>query len=358
MHNSEPIAGPDFVLHSAQMILYRLFRQAKLVRNFHVRQALRNQRNDLLLAPRQAQPRVDGRRVYQGRLALEEPEQQCAQQARTLRLARMHRLHSLQHVLCRGIPRQVPSDSRSHILKKSVSSSVIPTSKMRTVGAINRTCRITKMSSTRLPREVSSRMSAFSSSNPSTRKGPAQSNPSTSMSPCLIRIASSAAGRFRRRSPRTSSWCGPGPDEIALRRAAAFMMEYSPAISAARQRRPSSRRIHNRGGPNTSVIPQPHSAFYSHRQSLRISHRTYVLGPDFVGTVFVLGPISVLIRICHFTSELPALIPPYLISLWKKAALLSSFRSTSVLSSSRSVLLFSRYVSSIGFVLHWPHTLS
>jgi hypothetical protein len=37
---------------------------------------------------------------------------------------------------------------------------------------------------------------------------------------------------------------------------------------------------------------------------LNISHRTYLLGPDFVGTVFVLSPTSVPIPICRFTSEL------------------------------------------------------
>jgi hypothetical protein len=49
MHNSESVAGSDFVFHSVQMILYRLLGQAELVRNFLVRQALRDKRNDLLV---------------------------------------------------------------------------------------------------------------------------------------------------------------------------------------------------------------------------------------------------------------------------------------------------------------------
>ncbi len=53
MHDSKSISCADFMLHSVQMILYRLLRQAELVRNFLVRQPLRDQGNDLLLAPRQ-----------------------------------------------------------------------------------------------------------------------------------------------------------------------------------------------------------------------------------------------------------------------------------------------------------------
>src|SRR5580704_1920368 len=171
-----------------------------------------------------------------------------------------------------------------------------------------------------------------------------------------MRSSSSPAGRLRRRSPRTSSWCEPASDEIVLRRAAAFIVKCPPAISAAHPRKHFSRRIRNRRSHTTSAIPQPHSFFSSHRQSLNISHRTYVLGPDFVGTVFLPGPTLVLIPICHFTSELP--INSFLFfSLRRKSPLLSSFRSTSVLSSIWSVLLFSRYVSSIGFGLRWPHTL-
>jgi len=52
MYNPESVAGSDLVLHSVKMVLYRLFRQAELVRDFLVRQSLRNQRNNLLFAPR------------------------------------------------------------------------------------------------------------------------------------------------------------------------------------------------------------------------------------------------------------------------------------------------------------------
>jgi hypothetical protein len=52
MHNPKPVARPNFTLHSVKMVFHGLFRQAKLVRNFLVRQSLCDQRNDLLFPPR------------------------------------------------------------------------------------------------------------------------------------------------------------------------------------------------------------------------------------------------------------------------------------------------------------------
>jgi hypothetical protein len=54
MDNPESVTRPDLVFHSVQMVLYRLFRQAEPIRDFLVGQSLRDQRNDLLFAPRQA----------------------------------------------------------------------------------------------------------------------------------------------------------------------------------------------------------------------------------------------------------------------------------------------------------------
>src|SRR5580692_2869691 len=118
MHNPEAVARSDLVLHAVKMILDGLFRQAELVRNFLVGQSLCDQRNDLLFPPRQSQPRVDARRVYRRSLALKEPEQKCAQRPWAHRAARMHRFHGFQDVLRRGVSWQVPSDSRSHVLKE------------------------------------------------------------------------------------------------------------------------------------------------------------------------------------------------------------------------------------------------
>src|SRR5271163_395229 len=64
MHNSKSISCTNFMLHPVKMIFHRLLRQAELVRNFFVRQSLRDQRNDLLLAPRQAQPGMNGCRMH------------------------------------------------------------------------------------------------------------------------------------------------------------------------------------------------------------------------------------------------------------------------------------------------------
>ena len=108
MHNPKPVVRPDFALHSVKMVFHRLFRQAELVRDFLVRQSLCDQRNDLLFPPRQAQPRLDARRVYRRSLALKEPEQKCAQRPWAHRAARMHRFHGFQDVLRRGLSWQVP----------------------------------------------------------------------------------------------------------------------------------------------------------------------------------------------------------------------------------------------------------
>ena len=51
LHDTQSIFRPDFMLHPIQMILHRLFRQAKMIRNLFIREPLRDQRHDLLLPP-------------------------------------------------------------------------------------------------------------------------------------------------------------------------------------------------------------------------------------------------------------------------------------------------------------------
>jgi hypothetical protein len=54
LHDIQPVFGPDFVLHAVQMVLYGLLGKREMIGDLFVRQALRNQRNQLLLPPRQA----------------------------------------------------------------------------------------------------------------------------------------------------------------------------------------------------------------------------------------------------------------------------------------------------------------
>jgi hypothetical protein len=206
----------------------------------------------------------------------------------------------------------------------------------------------------------------------SARKGPAAFNPTTSMSPCRVNIresasrnsrlsattytracvaapaltrilaASSAAGReLPRRSPRESSFRWPAPEASELRRAAVFMMGFSPAVSAAIPRMPFSQRTCICGQQPTSAISTPHSAnafrlgspkylpsYVSLRAGLcgdRISTESHI------GTNLHLRP--------HFGTH--SLNPSYSSSYRKYSRPFSSFRSTSVLSFPQSVLLFS-----------------
>ncbi len=55
LHNTESVLRPNLVFHPIKMILHRLLRQTKMIRNLFVRKPLRNQRHNLLLPPRQAQ---------------------------------------------------------------------------------------------------------------------------------------------------------------------------------------------------------------------------------------------------------------------------------------------------------------
>jgi hypothetical protein len=52
LDDAHAVVGADFLLHAIQVILHRLFGKAKMVCDFLVGKAFRNQRNELLLAPR------------------------------------------------------------------------------------------------------------------------------------------------------------------------------------------------------------------------------------------------------------------------------------------------------------------
>ncbi len=53
----------------------------------------------------------------------------------------------------------------------------------------------------------------------------------------------------------------------------------------------------------TSAIPQPHSVLHCGHLARHISHRTYLLGPAFLGTLVLPGPTSVLSPVWRFSSE-------------------------------------------------------
>jgi hypothetical protein len=53
LHDAHAISRPNFALHTIEMILHCLFGQAKTVGNFLVREALGDQRNQLLFLSRQ-----------------------------------------------------------------------------------------------------------------------------------------------------------------------------------------------------------------------------------------------------------------------------------------------------------------
>ncbi len=55
LHDAESILRPNLVFHPRKMILYRLLRQTKMIRNLFVCEPLGNQRNNLLLPPRKPQ---------------------------------------------------------------------------------------------------------------------------------------------------------------------------------------------------------------------------------------------------------------------------------------------------------------
>ncbi len=54
VHNFQPAVRPDFAFHAVEMIFHGLFGQRKMIGNFLVRQSAWQQRNQLLLTPRQA----------------------------------------------------------------------------------------------------------------------------------------------------------------------------------------------------------------------------------------------------------------------------------------------------------------
>jgi len=204
----------------------------------------------------------------------------------------------------------------------------------------------------------------------SARKGPAAFNPTTSMSPCRVNIresasrnsrlsattytracvaapaltrilaASSAAGReLPRRSPRESSFRWPAPEASELRRAAVFMVGFSPAISAIVPRmhfsgahshlRTASHFCNFKAAPVTSFqpwFPKYLPSYLSLRAGLRgdrISNESHI------GTN---PPLRL-----HFGTH--SLNPSYSSSYRRHSPALSSFRSTSVLSFPQSVLL-------------------
>ncbi len=54
LYNIQAVFRADFVLHAVQVVLYGLLGKGEMIGDFFVRQALRNQRNQLLLPSRQA----------------------------------------------------------------------------------------------------------------------------------------------------------------------------------------------------------------------------------------------------------------------------------------------------------------
>ena len=55
LHDAQAVFGADFVLHAVEVIFHCLLGKAEVIRDFLVREPFGDQRNDLLLAPRQSQ---------------------------------------------------------------------------------------------------------------------------------------------------------------------------------------------------------------------------------------------------------------------------------------------------------------
>jgi hypothetical protein len=118
LHDAEPVLCPNFVFHPIEMILHRLFRQTKMIRNLLVRKSFRNQRNNLLLPPRQTQPlRRAPKRQSRFRI-LKKSKQRRAKLTGTHRPSRMNILDCPCHILRRSIPPQVPADARANVWQK------------------------------------------------------------------------------------------------------------------------------------------------------------------------------------------------------------------------------------------------
>src|ERR1700731_2793396 len=148
------------------MILHRLLRQTKAICNFLVREPLRDQRNQLLLAPRQTQLLPHRSRRQTGRLTLEIIEQQAAKRVRTRCFPGMHRFQRFPHIFNGGSHQQITPDPSAHILQKlplRTRAPVPPNITIRTPGPAVRTLRMFEISLSRFPQDVSSNTSGESS---------------------------------------------------------------------------------------------------------------------------------------------------------------------------------------------------
>jgi len=106
------------MLHSVQVVFYRLLRETKAIRNFLVGQTFGDQWDQLLFAARQPHPLVHACGRKRGCLPLKIVEKQRAKRARAHRLARLHRPHPFHDVLRRSAFRKVSTDSCPHALQK------------------------------------------------------------------------------------------------------------------------------------------------------------------------------------------------------------------------------------------------
>ncbi len=118
LHDAEPVFGPDFVLHAIKMIFDRLFRQAKMIRNLFIRESLRDQRNNLLLTPRQSKPLRRASERHSRFRVLKKSKQGRAKLTGTNRFPRVYVFDSLRQFIGRCIPPQITADSGPNILQE------------------------------------------------------------------------------------------------------------------------------------------------------------------------------------------------------------------------------------------------
>jgi len=99
LHDSQPVAGAHFLFHAVKVIFDGLLGEAEVVGNFLVGEALRDQRNQLLLPAGQPQLLMHGRGRKSRCFLFKITEHRRAQGAGTNRVPRLNCLDRAQDVV-------------------------------------------------------------------------------------------------------------------------------------------------------------------------------------------------------------------------------------------------------------------